>query len=520
VADGEDHLGAQVRQIGDQPAGQGVVGGRQRRHLTGAPAVGPDQAGPDVRSQLVPLEGRGGGAGEGAGGGGAAIERAVQAARAQEVDHAVDGLLGHPPHGGQLAAGHVEDAVAVDPDVVLARDGRRTGGVAGQQRAQAGEGRDHLTAPQGSGREGVVGGLQEVVDVRPPGPDLVVGGGGVGGGVAVSCRGPIRVGRPDDGARAGGEGEHQPPIPRRVDDDHPSGGWEPGGVDHQVHPQRRPENRLARAEGIREWTGGVDHRPRGDGEGSAAVAVDDGGRMQVTAALQGRYVHVGGDHRASPLGVEHVLQDQAEVVGLAVHVEGGPVEPGRAQQRGELVDLAGPHSPAGDGRAPQGQGVVQGHPQAEHGEGGAAVPVSGEEELHRAAEVGGGGEQVAPLAQPFPHQLEVAVLQVSQPSVDELRGVAGGLAGKVAVLAQGHAEAAQGRVPGHRRAGGAAPDHQDVEALVGQPGQRRLSPPSPSHGAPARQSVRPMPNLTRPPECRRSADRVRAERTVLRRGEL
>src|SRR5205814_1352841 len=62
-----------------------------------------------------------------------------------------------------------------------------------------------------------------------------------------------------------------------------------------------------------------------------------------------------------------------------------------------------------------------------------------------------------------------------------LRRVAGGLPGEVAVLAQRHAEAAQGRITGDGRAGGAPADDEGIEALVGQAGQRRGSPTGAGH---------------------------------------
>ena len=83
----------------------------------------------------------------------------------------------------------------------------------------------------------------------------------------------------------------------------------------------------------------------------------------------------------------------------------------------------------------------------------------------------------------------MAVLEVAQAAVDQLGGLARGLAGEVAPFAQGHRQAAQGRVPGDGRAGRAAADHQDVEDVLGEPGQRR---PTGNAGSASTYSLRAM----------------------------
>jgi hypothetical protein len=67
------------------------------------------------------------------------------------------------------------------------------------------------------------------------------------------------------------------------------------------------------------------------------------------------------------------------------------------------------------------------------------------------------------FGQPLEHQFEVAVLQVAEAAVNQLRRTAGGLAGEVAGVAQGDVEAAQGGVARDAGAGRPAADDQDVD---------------------------------------------------------
>src|SRR5439155_19833988 len=122
------------------------------------------------------------------------------------------------------------------------------GRLAGDERAQAGVGGDHLRAGEAGGRIGVVDRLEQVVDVAALGANLVLRPGpsrGVG-------RAPVGVGGADDGARAVGQGEDQPPIAGRVDDDGAAAGGQPGGVEHDVHAQGGPQRRGSAPERIGE----------------------------------------------------------------------------------------------------------------------------------------------------------------------------------------------------------------------------------------------------------------------------
>jgi len=70
-------------------------------------------------------------------------------------------------------------------------------------------------------------------------------------------------------------------------------------------------------------------------------------------------------------------------------------------------------------------------------------------------------------------EAEVAVLEVAEAAVDEAGGAAGGAAGEVVALHEGHAQAAQGGIAGGASAGDAAADDQDIKG-VGREGAQTL----------------------------------------------
>ena len=63
-------------------------------------------------------------------------------------------------------------------------------------------------------------------------------------------------------------------------------------------------------------------------------------------------------------------------------------------------------------------------------------------------------QQALALAQRLVHEADVAVLQVAQPAVHQLRRLGRGARGEVVALDQRRAQAAGGGVEGHAGAGG------------------------------------------------------------------
>ena len=78
-------------------------------------------------------------------------------------------------------------------------------------------------------------------------------------------------------------------------------------------------------------------------------------------------------------------------------------------------------------------------------------------------------EQQAALAQRLAHEVELHLLEVAQPAVDQLGGAARGPRGEVPGLHQRHRQAAGGGVQRRAGAGRAAADHEHVEGLGAQP---------------------------------------------------
>ena len=95
------------------------------------------------------------------------------------------------------------------------------------------------------------------------------------------------------------------------------------------------------------------------------------------------------------------------------------------------------------------------------------------EERHRPGEVRGEAvEDERALAQRLPDEAEVQLLEVPQPSVDQLAGAARGARGVVARLDEADPQAAGDGVEGGAGTDDAAADDQDVELLGGHVLQR------------------------------------------------
>src|SRR5207248_3538705 len=97
---------------------------------------------------------------------------------------------------------------------------------------------------------------------------------------------------------------------------------------------------------------------------------------------------------------------------------------------------------------------------------------------------------------------EVAVLQVAEAAVNQLRRGAGGAGGEVALVDEGDVVAAEGGVEGDAGPGDAAAQHDQVECPVPQGGHVALHAaivrPAPSSGNAASAT---MAGGRRPPSC-------------------
>ena len=271
---------------------------------------------------------------------------AALGAGAEELDHLVDGVGGHAPVGGQLAAGDGDDPVARRGHEVAAGQV----GAAPITCAWAGVGHERTKAgpePDDVGRVEPLGGhrrdrLQQVVDVGPGAPRLVEGALVVGvGGADVD---PVAAGPGDDEDRpsllgSGQDGGHPGRQLRPHEGDVDPLGGPDGGRAIAVGRCRCEGQRSQPGHLVDPDAGGVDDDRRLDLD-VAAVGPDGGAGHPSRGPPEepgeggvvgdGGAVHEGG-------GAGH-RQGQPGVVDVGVVVQVGPGEPvrgaGRARGRG------------------------------------------------------------------------------------------------------------------------------------------------------------------------------------------
>ena len=205
----------------------------------------------------------------------------------------------------------------------------------------------------------------------------------------------------------------------------------------------------------------VDRRPVGldHGTGDATVTVDDldhAGAVDDDGPVLGRGA---GDREREP-----------GIVGGGVVVEEAAaqlVEVGAREVRRRLL---GRQPPVQLADAPSAREVV--HPQRgaqRLGDLPRDHPVlrhDRDEEREHLDHVGRVAHQPAPLVERLVHEPDVTVLQVPQPTVDQLRTLRRRAAGEVVALDQRHSQAAMRRVEGDAGAGDATADHEHVERVV------------------------------------------------------
>ena len=104
-----------------------------------------------------------------------------------------------------------------------------------------------------------------------------------------------------------------------------------------------------------------------------------------------------------------------------------------------------------------------------------AALVDREDELLRLHEVRGEPPQASTLPTPLQHQPDVALLEVAESSVDQLRRPARGARGEVGVLDQRGPDPAHRRVARDTGAVDAASDHEEIERLAAESSERRAA---------------------------------------------
>ena len=141
-----------------------------------------------------------------------------------------------------------------------------------------------------------------------------------------------------------------------------------------------------------------------------------------------------------------------------------------------LVDAAvalADAQPTGEVVEGEGGGVGAGHALVDD----AVAAEQGDEEGQGRDQMRGVLEQALALVQGLVHEAEVALLEVAQAPVHHLRGLRRGARSEVVALDEGGAKSPRGGIESDTGAGDAAPDHEDVEGLLLEPGQGPRSGP-------------------------------------------
>ncbi len=439
-----------ARRFGAVVPDQVIRGGRREPDFPGALAERVQLGGLSTRERLL------------IGPGGAGAHR--HAAPGEIGEHPIHDLGGHHPMGGELAARDRDHAAAAGHDRMLPGSaGGRASVSGGQQRAQPGPGRAHVVHAQACIGELGVDRAQQV--------DHIVGR----GGGRVGRLGGIGIGGSDVGEIAPRQREHHSPVDRAQEGDRLAVSEAIAGND-DVHALRRPEQRLAAGllEGpqpVDPGSRGIHHRRRVDGRARAAQPVDDphpdhplGGPFEV---LDRR---VRGDDRAVSAGGTRGRQDQPRVVALGVEVAGAAEQAALADRGLELEEGALAQHAVRGHIAEQRQQVVGPHAGRETPEREPVTTMQGEDERKRSDEVGRDAEEDAPLPVRFPHQPELALLEIPEAAMDQPARPGARAGGEITLLDEHGGKAPHRGVPGDPRPGDAATDDQQIE----RPGAQRV----------------------------------------------
>ena len=369
-------------------------------------------------------------------------------------------VLPHQPLDGQFAAGDGDEARFVLHSHVLAGEcGRVAGG--GHERAQAGKGADDVVVFDLHAREGILHRLQQIFDVGERGSRVVQ--------VALI----IGVGGADEGKVAPGDEKDVAAVVLDTKDDGVLTVQSCAG-DEQVNPFGRADHWprvsfVQFAHAVRPDAGGVDDDPRSRLDLLPAHLIHDVSADDAPSGFhQPGHAGVIDHHRAVEVGSLDSRQRQAGVVHLGVIVAGSAEQSPAGDQRLAPLHLRRVQPAVTLDVTEETQPIVHRHPDAEFPGRRFLSPVEWVEESQRSHQPGSGLAHQTPLAASIEYQFEFAILQITNAAVDEPCGATAGATAKVILLDQGGVEAAHCRIAGHRRAGDAAADDQQVELFLSQ----------------------------------------------------
>ena len=274
-------------------------------------------------------------------------------------------------------------------------------------------GADHVLRGQLRVRKEPIGGVQQVTDVGSGGADLL-------GGALV-----VLIGRPDQREIAPRQHEHDPAVQRRLEDERP---LVPDAVSPYVDVGAAggPQQGLPGDPGlegglIRPWARRVDHDARADlpFRSPAGLGISNAHSTRSSLLHQDLGRQTVRRRRAHLDGGAHRGEHQARIVDLGVEVARAAEQAlGRERRLPPEHLLLAQHLMPFD-VPEQGERVVQPHPGRHRQPSDPAVPVEGEEKLQRAHHVRSDPEKGLALAARFEDEVELELLQVPEPAVDE-----------------------------------------------------------------------------------------------------
>ena len=183
-----------------------------------------------------------------------------------------------------------------------------------------------------------------------------------------------------------------------------------------------------------------------------------------------RVTHYGGAVLLRGDGIRH---GEARIIGARIVIDRSAGEIDAFQARFPVQGFSGVRIACLRERPPR-QEVIRKQPRAQpdSADAGAAIDRPGESE--RLDEMRRDSKQCLSLPDRLVNEVQLPVLEISNPAVNEPRGTARRPAREVIALDQGDLEPAHGRVPRHAATGNPAADDQQVELFPGELSHSRL----------------------------------------------
>ena len=362
---------------------------------------------------------------------------------------AVDGLLGHRPVRGQLAADEREHAgLGLDQPVTARQlDGRIAGvGRGAHQGPDAGPGADDAVVAEPRARH----------DAADQGEELVGVGRGDASGARVALVGGVGGAEVSPGAP--GHDEQDPPLLRGLDDDGLTHRQVLGAQDHVDPPREAEQLAAGHAE---QALGGPGPGRHQYGAGPHPGAVAELGDVVGAVPAERAHRRVGQHLGPVAAGVLQRGQGQAGVVGDGILVGDRAAEPVRGEQGLELAG-GGRSEGAMAAAAVEAERVVEGQADPELPQGESVAAVGGEQELARLDQVTGDLVEASALAQGLVDEPDLALLEVADAAVDQSARARRCAKGQVTGVDDQDPQAAHGRVAGDTGARDAGADDQQV----------------------------------------------------------